>query len=183
MPSTLLRSAAAVTLAACACALAQAQTAPPIKPGLWQVTPQPTADGQPGPGAHLKNMPPEVRKQVEASMKARGVDMGGSDGSMKICHTRESLDQGQWQGQQGSCKTAFKTRSASTWAWHSTCAQPPMEIDGEANFTNTENYAVKTSTTMTLNGQKRTSQNVLSAKWLGANCGGLKPMVPPPAAK
>ena len=45
-------------------------------------------------------------------------------------------------------------------------------------FTNAENYIVKTSSTMTMGGQARSSQNTITAKWLGADCGDVKPFVP-----
>jgi hypothetical protein len=184
MPSTVLRLAAAGAAALITGALpAQAQTAPPIKPGLWQVTPQQAAGGQPPAdfADRLKNMPPEVRKQLEASMKTRGMDV--TSGGLKICHTKESLEQGRWQGQQMGCKTDFKTRTATSWTWHSSCAQPPSQTDGEIVFTNAENYIVKTSTKATVGGQAVSSQNMQNAKWLGANCGDLKPFSPPPAPK
>ncbi|HMC16094.1 MAG TPA: DUF3617 domain-containing protein [Albitalea sp.] len=183
MPSNLLRSTGALTLCAAA-AVAQAQPVPPIKPGLWQVSVQRAVDGQatPSPGERLDNLPPEMRAKIEAGMKARGMELGAG-GDMKVCHTKESLAQGAWNRQGASCKTDVKTRSAASWTWHTSCTKPVMETDGETLFTNAENYIVKTSSTMTMGGQARSSQNTITAKWLGADCGDVKPFVPPPAPK
>lgn len=163
---------------------AHAQTAPPIKPGLWQINSDRQVDGQKAPdlGEHMKKMSPEVRKRMEANMKQHGVDMSGGPGSMKMCMTRESLDQGRWQGEEGRCKTDFTSRSASSWKWRSSCSQPPSQTEGEASFAGPEAYTVKSSTTMTLQGQTRVTQMVMSGKWLGADCGDLKPIAPPTKA-
>ena len=184
MSSTILRATGWI-LCAGTCLSAHAQSAPPIKPGLWQVTAQRVSNGTAvaPPNDRLASLPPEQRKQVEAAMKARGIDVsggsgGGSGGGTKICLSKESLAQGHWQGRAG-CKTDVKTRSDKAWAWHSSCSQPASETDGEATFTDAENYVVRTSTVMTLNGQSRTSQNTIAARWLGANCGELKPFTPP----
>jgi len=164
------------------CAAAQAQStppSPPIKPGLWQVQTDNETDGKkmPDMGAQLKTMSPEMRKRMEDNMKQHGIDMSGGPGQMKMCMTRESLDAGKWQGQQTRCKTDFST-GGSVWKWHSTCDQPPSVTDGEAAFASAEAYTVKSSTTMTMQGKQHLSKMSLSAKWLGADCGDLKPISP-----
>ncbi|MBC7954304.1 MAG: DUF3617 domain-containing protein [Cytophagales bacterium] len=167
-------------------AATQAQTAPPIKPGLWQVQSERETDGQKAPdlGEHLKSMSPAMRQRMEASMKQHGIDMSGPPGQMKMCQTRESLDQGKWQGEQGACKTDFTTRSGSVWKWKSTCSQPPSVTDGEAAFTGPESYTVKSTTSMTMQGQAHVTKMTIKAKWLGADCGDLKPLqIKPPPAK
>ncbi len=163
--------------ASLAATAALAQT-PPIKPGLWQLQSarMGAGDQQIDVSAHMKNMPPEARKRMEEIMKQKGIDMGATDGSMKVCLSRESLDQGSWQGTQFGCKTDFKSRTASSWKWHSVCTNPPTESEGEATFPNAESYTVKSQTHMTHQGQKRTTQMTVNAKWLGADCGNLKPM-------
>jgi hypothetical protein len=162
----------------------QAQTAPPIKPGLWQLQSEREVDGQkaPDPMERMKNLPPEARKQMEAMMKQRGVDMG-QGGVQKVCHTRESLDQGRWKGDGERCKTDITSRSANAWKWRSVCTQPEFEMDGEALFSNSENYTVKTLMNSQRQGKPQTMRMTVTAKWLGADCGDLKPMQPPTVTK
>ena len=169
----------AAGVAASLAGAAQAQTAPPIKPGLWEV--QMDRDGgaakMPDMSEQLKNMPPDQRKKMEAMMKERGIDMSGGAGKIRMCLDKESLNEGHWQGKEESrCKTDFSTRSSSSWKWHSSCTDPKSETDGEASFTNAENYVVKTSTTMNVNGQAKTSQSTIHSHWLGADCGDVKPI-------
>ncbi len=193
MPTEPNRLLSAVLVAPCtgllvlfaAAAPAQAQTAPPIKPGLWQLSSEREVDGKkmPDPMERMKDLPPEARQQMEAMMKQRGIDMGAG-GAQKICHTRESLDQGRWRGAnddnaEARCKTDITQRSGNAWKWHSSCKQPDAEMDGEAVFANPENYTVKTLMTTQRQGQARTMRMTITARWVGADCGGLKPVQPP----
>jgi Protein of unknown function (DUF3617) len=173
------------TLLGGAALAAQAQNAPPIKPGLWQVQSEREVNGQkaPDPIEQMKNLPPEARKQMEAMMKQRGVDMGQGGGQQKVCHTRESLDQGRWKGDGERCKTDITSRSATAWKWRSVCTQPEFEMDGEALFTNLENYTVKTLMNSQRQGKPQTMRMTVTAKWVGPDCGDLKPMQAAPAAK
>lgn len=167
-----------------AAGIAYAQAAPPIKPGLWQVQTQQETDGQtaqmPDMSEHLKNLPPETRKQVEAMMKERGVDMSAGGGAVRICLTKESLDRGQWQHHQGSCKTDFTSRSGSTWKWHTSCREPASETDGEATFSGPESYTVKATTTTSAQDHPRATRMTMKSNWLGADCGDVKPITPRP---
>lgn len=157
---------------------AVAQT-PPIKPGLWEVRTDRTAGGQPMPdmAERMQSMPEEQRKRMEAMMKQRGVDTRG--GAMRICMTRETLDQGHWHdGGSGRCKTDVTQRSGSTWKWRSVCTQPPVTSDGEALFQDPEHYTVSIRSTVTVQGQPRESTMVSRARWVGADCGDVKPIAP-----
>ena len=175
-------------------AASQAADAPPIKPGLWQVRSERAVDGVKAPPmtAQINNLPPEVRKQMEAMMKQKGVDMSGGSGDIKICLNKESLDQNQWLAQKNSeknCKTEIKSRSSVRWTWHTSCMDPKSETDGEAVFNSPENYTMKMATIMTLKGETKTVNMTNTSTWLGANCGDLKPVsakglsVPPVANK
>lgn len=170
-------------LAAVTATAAQAQALPPIKPGLWEVAMERDGAAQkmPDMSERLKSMPPEQRKQVEAMMKQHGVDMTSGPGKLRICLNKESLNQGRWQGRGESdtrCKTDVSDRSSTSWKWHSVCTDPQSETTGEALFANSENYTVKSTTTMTLDGQTKTTQTTIHSKWVGSDCGDVKPMQP-----
>lgn len=154
---------------------------PPIKPGLWQVRSERAVDGVKAPpmAAQMNNLPPEVRKQMEAMMKQKGVDMSGGAGDIKLCLSKESLDQNQWLAQKNgdkNCKTEIKSRSSNRWTWHSSCLDPKSETDGEAVFNSPERYTMKMATIMTMNGETKTMNMTNTSNWLSANCGDLKPV-------
>lgn len=169
----------AAGFAASCASTVHAQTAPPIKPGLWEV--QVEREGgtkMPDINEHLKNMPPEQRKRMEAMMKERGVDMSGGANKLKICFDKDSLDQGRWQGESDSrCKTDVVNRGSTSWKWHSECDEPYKSVtDGEAVFTSAESYTVKNTTTMTMRGETKTTHTNLKSTWIGADCGDVKPV-------
>lgn len=181
MRFTLRRLGGIAGLCMLAAGVAQAET-PPIKLGLWQVQTEREVDGKKmadmaGIADRMKEMPPEVRQKMEEMMRKNGVDMSG--GAMKLCLSRESLDQGSWQGERTGCKTDFTSRSKTAWKWRSTCDQPPSQTEGESLFADAENYTVNSKTTMTLNGRPQTSQMTLKGKWLESDCGTLQPILPP----
>ncbi len=154
-----------------------ADTAPPIKPGLWQIQSAREMDGKALPdfSERFKDMPAAVRERMAAMMKQRGVDMGGGS-DLKICLSKESLDSGHWQNSQGNCKTTYGSRSNKRWKWHSVCTQPAAESDGEAQFIDAENYTVDTTMKMNREGSDHTMHITLHSKWLGADCGDIKPV-------
>jgi hypothetical protein len=168
-------SAALVALAVAPLALAQSA---PIKPGLWEVRAERESNGQKSAmtNERMQKLPPETRAKIDAMMKERGVGMGPG-GINRICLGKASLDRGAWQRQSG-CKTDYGSLTGSSWKWHSVCPQFESESDGEAVFPNSETYAVKVTTTTKLHGETRISHMTMNAKWLGGNCGDLKPFEP-----
>jgi Protein of unknown function (DUF3617) len=150
--------------------------APPIKPGLWQVQSGSSVDGKPMPdmSERMKSLPPEARKQMEAMMKQRGVDTSG--GGTRICMARETIDSGRWQDPGPRCSFEVTSRSASAWKWRSACTEPPSTSEGEAVFHGPESYTVTNTSTVTRKGKAHSSTHVAKMKWLGADCGDLKPM-------
>lgn len=182
-------------LAMLAAALSSQATAadapPPIKPGLWEmVTDTQQFNGQATPdytaqmAQAMKDMPPQMRKQMEAQMKAHGVQMApGTAGSMamRMCLTPEMLSQNRWQKSDENCKSEMVSRSGNTWKWKITCPQGKGE--GATTFTSNEAYSTQMRMTMLQDGRPQSMTMKHHAKWLGANCGSLKPVSPPPAPK
>jgi hypothetical protein len=81
------------------------------------------------------------------------------------------------------CTTNYSVRTGNTWKWHSSCPARQSESDGEVTFTNAENYKVKMTMTMPVNGKPNTSTRSMQSKWLGADCGDVKPFSPPAGRK
>lgn len=148
----------------------------PIKPGLWQIQMERETDGQKGPdmSERLKNLPPERRAQVEAAMKQRGIDPSGN--TMKVCQTREILDSSKFVNPISECKTTFSSRTGTLWKSHTSCPQNHLESDSEINFSGSESYQVKTTSTVQAGAQTKTTHTNSSGKWLSADCGDIKPM-------
>jgi hypothetical protein len=156
---------------------------PPVKPGLWEVTMTSfDADGKPMPQpqqAAMARMSPEARARMADMMKARGVSMPDENGAMKVCLTKDSFESGQWQqvASDAGCSTNYSSTTASSWKWHTSCTGSlKSESDGESAFNGAESYRTKVTSTVTVAGTPRTSSRVMQGKWLGANCGDIKPV-------
>ena len=103
----------------------------------------------------------------------------GTDGANRICLDKASLDAGRWQSRAAALPDRVRRAQRERWKWHSTCTAPASTSDGEAVFANAENYTVRTTSTYHLSAASaRTTQMTIKAKWVGANCGDLKPVDP-----
>ena len=171
-------------ITACALAFAAhgaaAQTPSPMKAGLWQVHIERQENGQdmPDPSERMrermKTMTPEQRQRIEEMMKKQGV-APGAGGVTKLCYSQKMVERGDWSDQ-SSCKTAYSSRTATSWKWHSSCPAAGYEGDGEASFSDPEHFTVTSSGVSTIEGKERTTKFTRTGKWLGADCGDLKPM-------
>lgn len=159
---------------------APAQTTPTMKAGLWEIHLEREENGQKMPdpsdqmNERMKNMSPEKRAQVEEMMKQRGYTLGAG-GVSKICYSKNMVEHGAFANQ-NSCKTDYSKRTATSWKWHSSCPAFGYEGDGEATFADANNFMVKSSGVSTIAGKTKTSTTTRTGKWLGADCGDLKPM-------
>ena len=186
-----IRLAASSVLACLALAVAAAGPlpVPPVKPGLWEVKMSVLdADGHevvPPEQSALSRMPPEARARMADAMKARGVSMPDANGATKACLTKDMFESGGWQqmASQAGCTTNYSTLSSTNWKWHSSCTALKSESDGEAVFSSAESYRIKVITTSTVTGKTNTSTRIVQGKWLGADCGDIKPFAPPAARK
>lgn len=158
---------------------------PPVKPGLWETRISALdANGRemaPPELAALSRLPPQARD----AMKARGVTMPDANGAIKACLTKEMFESGRWQqmASESGCTSNYSTLSGSTWKWHSSCTALKSESDGETVFTGGESYRTKVTTTMTIQGKMNTSTRIVQGKWLGADCGDIKPLALPNVRK
>ncbi|AMO23477.1 DUF3617 domain-containing protein [Ramlibacter solisilvae] len=170
----------AVGLLALSCA-AGAQS---LKPGLWEVTQKTQAGGQMNDAMaqmqkEMANMPPDQRKMVEAMMARQGAGMGGGGAGMtvKMCMTKEMVERNQvTQPPQGDCKTTVQPRSGNTMKMSFSCANPPSSGEGQMTFTSPEAYSMKMKVNTTAAGQPQKVSMDTSARWLGADCGNIKPV-------
>jgi hypothetical protein len=175
------RHVAAFLLATVA-SLAGAQT---MKPGLWETTNKmQSSSGQMEQGMaqmqqQMANMPPEQRKMMEDMMKQRGMSMGpGSGGAMsvKFCMSKEMAERKEIPAQRGDCKTTRQQMSGNTMKMAFTCTNPPSSGEGEVTFNGPDAYQMKMVVNTTVQGRPEKVNMEGSGRWLGADCGDIKPM-------
>jgi len=196
MPPCLPNRLLALPLLAGACAmpLAMPAAAQNIKPGLWEMSNRMKTDNPETSKMmaevqkQMAGMPPEQRKQMEAAMAQHGgvKFQSSGDGSMRIqlCMTRE-LIQDTLLGKHklsGQCTQNRPPVVGNTMRYSFTCANPPSSGEGKVTFNGDSAYTSTMSITSSPAGKKETMTVDTTARWLGADCGTVKPLTLPPAA-
>jgi hypothetical protein len=163
---------------------AQAQK---IRPGLWENTvSMKSSDGRMEAAMaqmqeQLARMPPEQRAQVEAMMARQGVGLGaGKPNTVRSCISPEMAARDQFDTGDGRCKSTGHTRSGNVVRFKFVCQadQQGASGDGEGEFTlvsETENRG-KMRINATRQGQTMRMEMDTTSRWLGADCGALKPI-------
>jgi len=96
-----------------------------------------------------------------------------------MCFTKEMVERNEIPAQQGDCKTTRQQRSGNTINMAFSCAKPPSSGEGQFTIVSPEAYTMKMEVKSTGDGQPRTMRMDANGKWLGADCGSIKPMQPP----
>ncbi len=162
---------------------AVAQTA--LKPGLWELTLKTqSASGQMEQAQaqmrqQLAGMPPEQRKQIEEMMAKQGVKIGtGGGNTMQMCMTKDMVERNQMP-MNSDCRTTSQSRSGNTLKMAFACTNPPSSGEGEYTMIGSDAYKSRAVIKAVVDGKPDTMTVEGAGKWLGADCGSVKPMVPP----
>lgn len=177
-----------VVFAIAASAIARSAPAQELKPGLWEVTSKMSSASGELEKANarmqkdLAGMPPEQRKLMEDMMAKQGLKMGaGGPGEMvaKTCITAEMIERNEIPAQQGKCRNTAKPRSGQTTKVSFVCTDPPSTGEGEFTVVSPEAYTSKMVVRTTAQGKPETMNMDAYGKWLGADCGSVRPMASP----
>ncbi len=168
-------------LALCASA-AGAQT---MKPGLWESGSK--IGGSPElekamaqMQKQMASMPPEQRKQMEAAMGRHGAQMGAGGMTTRICVTQEMIDRGLLQReQQGRCKTTISEKSATGMTLDFVCSDPASSGHAVYTFQGDTAYTMNMKINSSTRGVTGMTTLETSGKWMGSDCGSIKPITMP----
>jgi hypothetical protein len=168
-------------------AITGATHAQSIKPGLWEFSTQMAggsgkmADAMAQAQKQMESMPPEQRKMMQDMMAKQGVQMGAGAGGMtvKICMTKEMAERNEVSHQQGDCTHTNSPRVGNTMKFSFVCTKPPSSGEGEVTFSSPEAYSMKMTTTTTAQGRTEKIAMQNSGRWLGNDCGSIKPLAMP----
>lgn len=163
-----------------------------LKPGLWEtrITKQ-VVDGQDHTAqmaamatkmeAAMANMPAEQRAQMQAMMKQHGAAMGGN-GTFKMCITAEQASRDRpVLDRDGRCQPADITRDGNRTVFTINCAADGTVTTGkgEATASGDTITSLVDITTKKVGGETHVMHNESEMKFLGADCGDVKPLTPP----
>ena len=166
-------------------------TAQSLQPGLWEIQSQMQgasggrmASGMEQMNQQMAAMSPEQRKMVQDMMAKQGMQMGSAGGgsgmTIKVCMTQDMVERNELSaGQRGDCKHTQSPRMGNTMKYAFTCTNPASSGEGEVTFQGREAYSMKMHMTTTVKGQPEQMDMQGSGKWLGADCGAIKPLGKP----
>lgn len=154
-----------------------------LKPGLWEITSKTSGSPQMDQSMaemqkQLAAMPPEQRKQMEAMLNKSGMSLAkpGAGGAMsvKLCMTKEMVERSDVP-MQGDCKVTNQQRSGNTTKVAYTCSNPPSSGEGTYTYLGPEAYTSKMTVKTAVQGKSETITMDGGGKWLGSDCGNIKP--------
>jgi len=126
----------------------------------------------------MQNMTPERRAQMEAMMKNMAA-RAAQPRTWQRCITAEQLkrDAAFGETQRADCKQTVTTNSASDWEVHAQCSGEGRQSDITAHFHADSPTSVTGTVDMAITADARNmnGKNTISAKWLSADCGDVKP--------
>ena len=175
-------------VAAAALCLPLGVSAQTMKPGLWETTNNMKGGGdmekmQAQMQREMANMPPEQKKMMQDMMMKHGVQMGAGGMSVKTCMTKEMVERNEIPSHKGDCRTTKQEKTGNVLKFAVQCTNPPMTGDGQVTFTSPEAYNMKMVMHTKAEGKPQTMNMEASGKWLGADCGSIKPHAMPAGAK
>jgi hypothetical protein len=157
-----------------------------LKPGLWESTHKTSFGGDSQMAAQMAeaqkqmaNMPPEQRKMMEDMMKSRGMSMSpGAGGAMtvKYCLTKEQAERKEIPTQKGDCKSTQLPAGPGKMKMTFTCTNPPSSGEGEVTFASPDAYSMKMVVNTTIQGKPEKINMEGSGRWLGTDCGDIRPV-------
>jgi len=182
-----LRAVPAAAGLAFAAVAAQADTH--LSPGLWEQQITVKSNNAQMDGAmqkmkdQLASMPPERRAMVEQMMASRGIGVGANANTFRVCMSKEQVEHDSMPQRDGQCSQQEVTRTGSTLKYKFTCQAreggQPMTGEGEFTMNGSTGYTGHTVTQMSVHGQPTQVQSDVVGKWLGSDCGDIKPLPTP----
>jgi hypothetical protein len=171
-------------IAAVLLALSSVAGAQSLKPGLWEVTQTTqTAGGEmdkamAGTQKEVANMPTDQRKMMQDMMDRQAMQRGEGGGMrVRMCMTQDMIDRNELAPQRrNDCTTSVQPRSGNTTKMSFSCTNPHSSGEGQMTFTSPEAYSMKMMVNTKVDGQMQQVSMDSSGKWLGSDCGNIRPI-------
>jgi hypothetical protein len=186
---TMNKNLALTLLLACACAALPAG-AQAMKPGLWSLSNQVTssdpavAQAMAAMQQQMASMSPEQRRQMQQMMQQNGVQLDiGAGGALQtqLCMTRDMAERKEFPVQQGDCKQTFTQQSATRGHIAFTCTKPRVSGEGDVTSDGDTRYRARMKIRSDEQGRNQVVDMDVTAKWLAADCGNVRPIAVPRA--
>jgi len=154
-----------------------------MKPGLWELNNQVSSSDPNIQSAmsemqkQLANMSPQQRQAMQQMMDRNGVQIKlGAGGALqsRMCMTREMIERREFPVQEGECKQNLTPVSANRMKVAFSCTKPRASGEGELTMDSDTSYRARVK----IRSEERsgTVDMDVNGKWLGADCGSVRPM-------
>lgn len=156
-----------------------------MRPGLWEHTVSMKSQSGQMEAAmaqmqqSMASMPPAQRKQMEEMLAQQGVSMGPKGQTVKVCVSPEQADMDRLPAQEG-CTQNVRRTGPNTVSMSFSCkpagGEPPTSGEGTITFNGPTAYTGNFKVVTSAGGKPEQIDMAQSGKWLGADCGSLKPL-------
>lgn len=149
-----------------------------LLPGLWEFSSDKLeVDGMPMPGmtemlGQMNDLPPEQRKMMEEMLAEQGVALGS--GGLRMCLSESQISSRElpFQSQPG-CSQQVDKQTDNVWRFSFEC--PDAKGRGESKLISEREISSVIETEYSVGDQQGTSRMQSNGRWLGKDCGTLKP--------
>lgn len=172
-------------------AIAAPSSAQTMKAGLWEVnTKMKSADGEMEKAmaemqSAMAEMPADQRKIMEDMMAKQGVKLGtGTGGAIntKVCMSKEMVERNSLPiKNSGDCTEKRSPLVNGKMKASFSCKNPPSSGEAEFKFNGDTSFEMKMHSTTTMEGKNEKMSMESVGRWLGADCGSIKPLAMPKA--
>ena len=109
-------------------------------------------------------------------MASRGIGVRAQGSVVQVCLTKEEAARKAEPQFRKGCTQQVVQRSRNTMKVKFECTEPgPMSGEGEMTFISDKAYIGKSTVTTQANGKTQQMTMEMAGKWLGADCGDVKP--------
>lgn len=164
-----------------------------LKPGLWEMhIVKQVTDGHDmsaqvaAAGAQMEqmlaSMPADQRARVEGMMKQNGAPSFASNGSIRMCISPEIAKRdAPIVDREGHCQPSALNRSGNRTTFEINCKTKSGDITGKGESVSSGDLITTKmdATTHDAGGATHTMHTESELKYLGTDCGDVKPMTPP----
>jgi len=168
-----------------------------LKPGLWETrvvklvmdgrdTTAQTTGAMSQMEQNLARLPPAQRARMEAMMKEHGALTAGTAGTTKLCISPEMAARDKpMVDPEGRCQPAKVNQSGNHTTFEINCNTNGTVMSGKGESTVTGDMIASRidMNTRKANGEKHVMHNETEMKFLGSDCGDVKPIAPPKAKR
>jgi hypothetical protein len=169
-------------LACAAASVLAAAPGPTIRPGLWALDNKVSSSDPQIQSAmgemqkQLANMSPDQRQSLQQLMDRNGVQLQLADGGnihSSVCVTREMAERKTFPVQGGACSQDVTPLSGNRFKLTFNCTKPRAHGEGEIRMDSDTGYRGRVQ--ITSQERSGTVDMDVSGRWVGADCGGVKP--------